>query len=137
MATILAKTLQDTQYSGPAPAAHAHGKHTLAAAAIADKVRLLRLYAGTKVYTGRLINAALGASTTLSLGFESADGTALGNGVGATSLINAQATNAAASTTSNNAPFVLDRDAYLIATVGGGVATGQIDAVINFEHRGV
>ena len=137
MATINAKTLQDTQYSGPAPAAHAHGKHTLAAAQIADKVRLVKLYAGTKVYSGRLINAALGASTTVSLGFESADSTALGGSIGATSLLNAQSTASAASTTGSNAPFILDRDAYLIATIGGAAATGQIDAVVTYEHRGV
>jgi hypothetical protein len=73
----------------------------------------------------------------VSLGFESADSVALGNGVGATSLLNAQATNAAGKFNSAGAPFVLDRDAYLIATIGGAAATGQIDAVINYEHRGV
>lgn len=137
MATINAKTLQDTQYSGPAPAAHAHGKHTLAAAQIADKVRLVKLYAGTKVYAGSLIAAALGAGTTVSLGFEAVDGSALAGGVGANSLLNAQATNAAGKFNSANAPFVLDKDAYLIATIGGAAATGQIDAVISYEHRGV
>lgn len=137
MTTINAKTLQDTQYSGPAPAAHAHGKHTLVAAQIGDKVRLVKLFAGAKVYRGRLINAALGASTTVSLGFESADGVALGSGVNSTSLLNAQATNAAGANEGANAPFVLDRDAYLIATIGGAAATGQIDAVITYEHRGV
>ena len=137
MATLNAKTLQDTQYSGPAPAAHAHGKHTLAAAAIGDKVRLVRLYAGTKVYAGSLIAAALGAGSTLSLGFEATDGSALANGVGANSLLNAQATAAAGKFNSANAPFVLDKDAYLIATVGGAVASGQIDTVISYEHRGV
>lgn len=137
MATINAKTLQDVQYSGPAPAAHAHGKHTLAAAQIGDKIRLLKLYAGAKVYAGSAIVGALGASTTLSLGFESADSVALGNGVGANSLLNAQATNAAGKFNSANAPFVLDRDAYLIATVGGAAASGQLDAVISYEHRGI
>ncbi|MDE4918271.1 hypothetical protein ACUXAV_000310 [Cupriavidus metallidurans] len=137
MATLNAKTLQDTQYSGPAPAAHAHGKHTLAAAAIGDKVRLVRLYAGTKVYAGSLITAALGAGSTMSLGFEATDGSALANGVGANSLLNAQATNAAGKFNSANAPFVLDKDAYLIGTVGGAVASGQVDAVISYEHRGV
>lgn len=133
MATINAPTLQDTQYSGDCPAAFAHGQITLAAAAIADKVRLVKLFAGTKIYGAKMVNAALGAATTVSLGFEYVNAEA---GGGAAALVAATATVAAARTDSVAAPITLAYDAYITATVGGGVATGLFDAVISFEHRG-
>lgn len=133
MATINAPSLQDTQYSGDCPAAFAHGQVTLAAAAIADKVRLAKLFAGTKIYGATMINAALGVATTVSLGFEYVNAEA---GGGAAALIPATSTASAAKTESLGAPITLAYDAYLTATVGGGVATGLFDAVISFEHRG-
>lgn len=133
MATINAPTLQDVQYSGDDGAAFAHGKLTLAAAAIADKVRLVKLFAGTKIYSAKMINAALGASTTVSVGFEYVDAQA---GGGAAFVIAATSTAAAARTESIAAPFTLDYDAYITATVGGAAATGQLDVVVLFEHRG-
>jgi hypothetical protein len=133
MATINAPTLQNVQYSGECPAAHAHGQVTLAAAQIADKVRLVKLFAGTKVYSCKMINAALGAGTTVSVGFEYVNGEA---GGGAATLIAATATNAVAKTDSGAAPVVLDYDAYITATVGGAAATGLLDVVLGFEFRG-
>jgi hypothetical protein len=133
MATINAPTLQDVQYSGDCPLAAAHGKATLAAAAIADKVRLVKLYAGTKVHDVRLINAALGASTTVSLGFEYVNGEAGGS---ATALLAATSTVSAASTRMAAAPVTLDYDAYIIATIGGGAATGLVDVDVLFEFKG-
>ena len=70
MATINAPSLLDTVYSGDCPLANAHGYITLASAASGDKVRLNKVYAGTKIYDIKLVNAALGASTTVSLGYE-------------------------------------------------------------------
>jgi hypothetical protein len=81
----------------------------------------------------KMINAALGASTTVSLGFEYVDGSA---GGGAAALIAATATNTAAKTDSPKAPIMLDRDAYITATVGGAAASGALDAVVTFEFRG-
>ena len=133
MATINAPTLQDIQDSGDCPLAAAHGKVTLAAAAIADKVRLVKLYAGTKVHDVRLINAALGASTTVSLGFEYVNGEAGGS---ATALLAATSTASAASTRAIVAPVVLDYDAFITATIGGAAATGVIDVDVIFEFKG-
>jgi hypothetical protein len=133
MATINAPSLQDVQYSGDEGAVHSHGYIALNAAAIADKVRLVKLYAGTKIFGSKMINAALGASTTISLGFEYVKGQA---GGGAAALIAATSTAAAASTVSPAAPILLQYDAYLTATVGGAAATGQFDAVLTIEHRG-
>ncbi|WP_025915804.1 hypothetical protein [Herminiimonas sp. CN] len=133
MATINAPTLQNVQYSGDDGSAFAHGQITLAAAQIADKVRLVKLFAGTKIYCAKMINAALGASSTISLGFEYVNAEA---GGGAAALIPATSTAAIAKTDSIVAPVTLDYDAYITATVAGAAATGQFDAVISFEHRG-
>lgn len=134
MSVINAPTLQETVYSGDCPLAVAHGTATLAAAQVGDKVRLNKLYAGTKVYGAKLINAALGASSTVKLGFEYANGESGGNDA---AFLAATATNAAAKTDSATAPVTLAYDAYVIATVGGAAATGQIDSVLTFEFKGL
>jgi hypothetical protein len=133
MATLNAPTLQDVQYSGDKGAVHSHGSYLFAAAAIADKVRLVKLYAGTKIFGAKMINAALGASSTISLGYENADGSA---GGGAAALIAATSTAAAAKTDSLVAPILLTTDVYITATVAGAAVTGQFDAILNIEHRG-
>jgi len=134
MATINAPSLQDTVYSGDCPLANAHGYVTLAAAAIADKVRLNKVYAGTKVYGVKMVNAALGASTTVSVGFEYVNGEAGGS---ATAFIPATSTASAVVTREGAvAPVTLAYDAYIIATVGGAAATGQLDTVVTYEFKG-
>lgn len=133
MATINAPSLQDTQYSGNCPLAVAHGYIALAAAAIADKVRLVKLYAGTKIHEIKLVNAPLGASTTVSLGYEYINGEAGGS---ANALLAATSTAGAAATRGVGAPVVLAYDAYITATVAGAVATGQLDVSTTFEFRG-
>ena len=133
MATINAPTLLEVQYSGDCPLANAHGSVTLASAAIADKVRLVKLYAGTKVHDVKMVNAALGASSTVSVGYEYVNGEAGGS---ATAFIGATSTASAAATRSAVAPVTLAYDAYIIATVGGAVATGLVDVVTTFEFKG-
>ena len=127
MAIINAITLPENLYAGEAPVAVAHGFHTLAAAQINDVVRLCKMPAGTKV------NAALGASTTVSLGYEYVNGEAAAN---ATAFLGDTSTVAAATTRAPGAPVILQYDAYLTATVKGGVANGKIDAVLQYEYRG-
>lgn len=133
MATINAPSLGNTEYSGDAPAAHAHGYVTLAAAQVGDKVRLNKLFAGTKVHDAHMINAALGASTTVKLGFEYVNGEAGGDD---DYFVAAAATNAAARNNMASKPITLAYDAYIIATIGGAAATGALDTVLDFEHRG-
>lgn len=134
MATINAPSLLDTVYSGDCPLANAHGYITLASAAIADKVRLNKVYAGTKIYDIKLVNAALGASTTVSLGYEYVNGEAGGS---ATALLAATSTSSAAATRQGAiAPITLAYDAYITATIGGGTATGQVDVVTTYEFKG-
>lgn len=133
MATINAPTLQNVQYSGAAPLAAAHGAAVLAAAQIADKVRLALVSAGTKVDDLRMINAALGASTTVSVGYEYVDGSA----ADAAAFLPATSTAAAASTRMAVKPVFLTKDAYITATVGGAAASGALDVVALYEPRGI
>lgn len=135
MATINAPSLQDTQYSGDCPLAVAHGYITLVAAAIADKVRLVKLFAGSKIHEVKMVNAALGASTTLSLGWEYCDASA---GGGAAVLIAAGTATSSAAVTREGvfAPITLAKDAYITATVAGGEAAGALNVQVFFEFKG-
>lgn len=133
MATINAPSLQDVVYSGDCPLAAAHGYVNLASAAVGDKVRLNKVYAGTKVMSSHFVNAALGASTTVKLGFEYVNGEAGSNDaafVAATSTASAGRANTVA------APITLAYDAYIIATIGGATASGQLDTVLTYEFKG-
>lgn len=132
MSTINAHTLMDTTYSGDAPLAVAHGSTTLAAAQIGDKVRLSRVFAGTKVYAAKLVNAALGSGVKLDLGFEYANGEP---GNAKAFLADADCAQAGAAE-SKAAPVMLAHDAYIVATVTGAVANGKIDSVVTFEFKG-
>lgn len=133
MATINAPSLSRVEYSGQYPSAHARGSATLAAAAIADKVRLTKLFAGSVIVGTRMINAALGASTTVSLGYEYVNGEAGGS---ATAIIPATSTASAASTSMAVAPITLQYDAYIYATIGGAAASGQLDTVVTYDPVG-
>lgn len=133
MPTINAPTLLDTQYSGDCPFAVAHGSLTLAAAQVADKIRLVKLYAGTKVHDVKMVNAALGASSTVAIGFEYVNGEAGGS---ATAFLAATNTASAAATRSPAAPVTLEYDAFIIATIGGAAATGLLNVQTFYEFKG-
>lgn len=133
MATINALSLQDIVYSGDCPLANAHGYATLASAQIGDVVRLNKVYKGTKIYDIKLVNAALGASTTVSLGYSYVNGESGGS---ATALLAATSTASATATRGIAAPVTMAYDAYIYATIGGAAATGQIDVVTTYEFKG-
>lgn len=134
MATINAPSLLDTVYSGDCPLANAHGYITLAAAASGDKVRLNKVYAGTKVYDVKMVFADLGTGTTVSVGYEYVNGEAGGS---ATAFLGAtDVATAAGVANSAVAPVTLAYDAYITATIGGAAATGQLDVVTTYEFKG-
>jgi hypothetical protein len=135
MTTYVANQFLSPAYSGDDAYAVAHGSFVLANAQPGDKVRLRTLYAGTFVAESKLINAALGAGSTVSLGFEYTDGS--DTTVDDAALIPATSTAAAACTRMPGAPIKLLKDAYLVAVIGGAAATGQIDAVVGYEFRGI
>jgi len=133
MATINAPTLLDTQYSGDCPLAVAHGQATLAAAQVNDKVRLVKLYAGTKIYRVDTVFADMGTDTTLDIGFEYVNGEAGGS---ATAFATAIDTDPAGTSSHVFAPVTLAYDAYIIATVKGGASTGALNVMATFEFKG-
>ncbi len=133
MATINAPSLLDTQYSGDCPLAVAHGYATLAAAQVNDKVRLVKLYAGTKIYRVDTVFADMGTDTTLDIGFEYVDGQSGGS---ATAFAAAIDTDPAGTSSHVFAPVTLAYDAYITATVKGGASTGALNVMTTFEFKG-
>lgn len=141
MTTFIAPTLMDIAYSGADAFAAVHGSMAINAQ-IGDKIRLSKVFAGTKVYNAKLINAALGTGVTLSLGYETCPTNdapwqvAADTVVADTAWLNGVAANAAGKNDSAAAPIYLTQDAYIVVTVGGAAATGQIDSVIQYEFKG-
>lgn len=134
MAQIIASTMKNTPYNGEeGNKSSDHGAHLLASAAIADTVDLLTIPGGSKLLDVAMINAALGTSTTVSLGWRYKDGTVGGS---ATALLIATSTAAAAKTPSAFAPITFAKDVVLYGTVAGGVATGQLDVVTGYIFQG-
>ena len=135
MATINAPTLLDVQYSGDCPAAFAHGQVELASAQIGDKVRLVKLYAGTKIYDMRAVFDDLGGvGAVLDIGFEYVNGESGGS---ANAFFNdIDVATAAGSARGAFAPVTLAYDAYIIATIAGAAQTGTLDVMVDFEFKG-
>lgn len=134
MAKIIASTMTNTPYTGEEGNKSAdHGQAVLAAAAIADTVDLLNIPAGSKLLDVALISAALGAGSTVSLGWRYKDGSVGGS---ATALLPVTGTAAAAKTPSAFAPIAFAKDVVLYATIGGAAATGQIDVVTGYIFQG-
>ena len=114
---------------------------TLAGAAIADVVQMLNLPNGARLVDGYLTNAALGASTTVSVGYA-----AYKDAAGATVALSAAAYLGATSTSSAARTDILatialgagsvvnaDQDGLPISiTVGGGAATGVVQVAIRY-----
>lgn len=95
--------------------------YTLAAAQIGDIVNLCKIPNGATVIGVELVNAALGGSTTVSIG-DTANS--------ATYYLNAQATNAAGRNASAALRKAYAADDTLKATIGGAAATGVIQLVV-------
>ncbi len=113
-----------------------HERATFAAEAIAGVAQVMKIKAGTKVFGARAINAALGASTTLSMGFtpvRASDGPA----ADAAYFKTATSTSSAGVILANGfVPITFDFDVYLTLTVGGGAATGIVDVIVESTYVG-
>jgi len=128
------KTLKDRVFAGTFGNNSASIKtRTLAAAAIGDKVYFAIIPYGAVIHSVTLRNAALGASTQLSLGWEYKDGTAGGS---ATAFLTAGATATAGSREYTGLPVETDKDVVAYATVSGGAATGEVAVIIEYEYIG-
>jgi hypothetical protein len=114
---------------------------TLASAAIADVVQMVNLPNGARLIDGYLTNAALGSSTTLSVGYG-----AYKNAAGTTVALSAAAYLAATSTSSAARTDILATIALgagsvvdanedglpITITVGGAAATGVVQVAIRY-----
>jgi hypothetical protein len=111
-------------------------KYTLAAAQINDVVYLGKLPKYAYVHSVKLINAALGSSTTVDVGYLTAE-------VGGTLTaddnywLSAIDTSGAATTASiaSAVPVVLSEETFVTATVEGAAATGVIYVVVEYLYE--
>lgn len=105
---------------------------TLAAAQVGDFVKVALIPAGSVVVDARFINAALGASSTIKWGYKE-DGGATDDAY----FLGATGSASAANNRTAAAPKRFLKDTWLIATVGGAAATGQIDVVVDYKYEGI
>lgn len=110
----------------------------LADLATTDKLRLVKIPAGTKVDRVVIKNPDLdsGANLLVNIGFSNIDGTALAQ---STAVAAAAATWQAAATTTYELfpPVVLEKDAYLdVVPTVGGVGTGTVYGKVEGEALG-
>jgi hypothetical protein len=107
---------------------------TLASAAIATVVDLVRLPAGARILDAKLTHGALNTDTTLMLGYryEGGEGTDDPD-----ALLPAASSASAGRRDSAVAPLSgFAGPVTITATVGGAAATGRIDVVVLFEDEG-
>lgn len=112
-------------------------KYTAAAAAIGDIIYFGKIPKGAYVHSFKMVNAALGASTTLKVGYTTAEigGTLTADDdyfLTATATSSAATTNAIASAV----PIKFTEEVYLIGTLAGGAATGDVYLVVQYEYKG-
>jgi hypothetical protein len=101
---------------------------------ISDVIRFAKMPAGVEIIGVDLVHDAMGASSTLSVGYEfvdSADGAAAP----------AQFLAAAASTSAQKRPCAahpieLQAPTFITATVGGAAITGKVTAIVNYKFIG-
>jgi hypothetical protein len=111
------------------------GGMTLAAAAIGTKIYFCKIPGGSTLVDAHMINAALGASSTIALGLEYCDGSS--GGVSGTAVVAAAASTAAAGRVNMGLkPIEINKDMYLVGTTAGAVTSGAVDAVFKYSYNG-
>lgn len=105
-------------------------QYVAAAAAIGDVIYLGAVPAGTKVTDVRMLWAALGAATTISIGYINSAGN------NATYFLAAHPTSTPGSEHTAFIPIDFALDTFIIATVGGGAITGEINVVMQYIYKG-
>ena len=114
----------------------AHFKYTFAAGQIADVALLGVIPQGAKIVDVHMRNAALGASSTIALGYRKVDPNST-LAASAAAILAATSTAAAATTRGSFAPFTLNEETYLTATIAGGAVTGQVDVTLFYVFDNV
>ena len=103
----------------------------LAAAPIATVVSLGVFEPGCKVVDVKMVAAALGASTTLALGYRPVGGSAV-----PAAFLAAASSASAGTRRSDAAPIEFDVKTEIILTIAGAAATGRVDVVIGNVFKG-
>lgn len=107
---------------------------TLAAQAAGDVIRFTDLPAGSEVLNVEVVNDAMGASTTLALGYEYID---VNDGAAAPAAFKAAtSTSTAGKVTTSFHPIQLERPFRLIGTIGGAAMTGKLTAIVTYIFKG-
>lgn len=111
-------------------------KYTAAAAQIDDVIYFGKIPKYATIYNTTMINAALGASSTIALGYTTAEvgGTLTAS---ANYLLAATATSSAAKTSSAAAavPLQVSEAVYITGTVAGGAATGVVYVIVEYVYE--
>lgn len=110
------------------------GKAEFTADAIGTVVRVMRLEAGTKMYGLKAHAAALGASTGIKVGISYIDPA---DGTDDDDLFGTLATASAAKLSWDDVPVVFNVPVAITVTNTGGVATGAVTVIPEYEYRGV
>lgn len=141
MAYINAPALNDIPMGGTFSnkSAH-HSRFVPAAATVAgDKVRLMRMQAGTKLLDAVAFVEDAVATLTLSLGYEYVD-TSLSASDDAAYFFSAKDVAAGGKFRAdvNKAPIELVADAYLVATLGvvAFATTNKLDTIVDYDFTG-
>lgn len=108
---------------GDASAAHLYVD--LAAVTAGTEISLGVFHPGCKVVDVKMIAAALGASTTLAVGYKPVGGTTV-----PAAFLAAASSASAGTRRSDVAPIKFSEKTEIILTVGGATATGRVDVVL-------
>lgn len=136
---VPSEKIKPNEYSGRLRVAFADV--TLAAAAIADVIQMFNLPNGARIIDGYLTNAALGSSTTLSVGYAAYKTSAnVDVALSTAGYLAAVSTSSAArtdvvATYALGAGSVVDADGTglpITLTVAGGAATGVVQLMIRY-----
>lgn len=138
MATIKAFTLTAPQYSGDTGNSSAASGEYTGAGAITDEIQLMTIPAGTEIFDLTMVNAALGASSTLSVGFRYEDGTTPPGEPtpGDTAFVPATSTAAAARTNYTGFPVLFKRNAIVYVKVAGAAINGRVSVRAEYVYKG-
>lgn len=108
--------------------------YTATGEAIGSEIIFGKVPRAAIVYSVKLVNAALGASSTIKVGYRTAE---IGGVLAANDAywLAATGTSTAASTASIAAPKQMDEEVYIIGTTAGGTITGVVSVVVEYLYQ--
>lgn len=108
---------------------------TGASTPVGDVIRFAEFPAGCEVIDVDIVNDALGASSTLSIGYEYVDSSV---GAAAPAYFKAAtATSAAGKIDGVAHPIQFNDSVFITATIGGAAITGLVTAIVSYRYVGV